>query len=284
MIRSMYSPKNGLRDHDLSADQIHEALQNPEGLLWISLDNPDEKELISVLRDVFHFHPLAIEDCIGGDYQSPKVDDYGDYLFIIMHALKIVGNVEKLDTVEVNCFLGANYVVTSYQTPKLKPIDDVWDRITRDERLVNRGADFLCHGILDAVIDDYFPLLDEMDEEVELLEDSVLTVPRPVTLSRILDLKHITMELRRVVNPQREVMNRLSRDDFPQIDRQSRIYYRDIYDHLVRIQEFTDSIRDLISDALSTYLSVTSNRMNEIMKALTIVSTIFLPLSFVAGN
>jgi len=132
-------------------------------------------------------------------------------------------------------------------------------------------------------VDEHLPLIDKMEEEIDQLEDRVLARPEPQTLSRILDLKHAIMSLRRIISPQREVMNRLSRDDFRLIDRQSRIYFRDIYDHLVRIQDMTESLRDIIGGDLDIYLNSTSLRLNEVMKALTIVSTIFLPLSFVAG-
>jgi magnesium transporter len=165
----------------------------------------------------------------------------------------------------------------------MPPVEKVWKGIERDERIYSNGSDFLCHAILDALVDDYMPVLDKMDEEIEWLEDRVLSKPEPETLERILSLKHSVMTLRRIVSPQRETINRLSRDDFPQIDRQSRIYFRDIYDHLVRIQDLSESIRDIVSGAMDIYLNSTSLRLNEIMKALTIVSTIFLPMSFFAG-
>jgi len=145
------------------------------------------------------------------------------------------------------------------------------------------GADFLCHAILDELVDDYMPLLDKMDDEIEWLEDRVLEKPKPETLQRILNLKHATLSLRRFITPQREIMNRLSRDDFGMIAEKHQIYFRDIYDHLVRLQDLIESVRDVVSGTLDIYLSATSNRLNEVMKALTIVSTIFLPLSFIAG-
>jgi magnesium transporter len=132
-------------------------------------------------------------------------------------------------------------------------------------------------------VDDYMPVIDKMDEEIEWMEDTVLEKPNPKILERILNLKHSLMAMRRIISPQREIMNRLSRDDFPQIDRQSRIYFRDIYDHLVRMQDLTESIRDLVSGVLDTYLSVVNNRMNDIMKTLTVITTLFMPISFIAS-
>jgi magnesium transporter len=273
MIRSLYCPPAGTPTTGLSLEEICAALEKNDGLLWVSLEGAVESEINSVLRDIFHFHPLAVEDCLSPGYQTPKIDDFGSYIFIISHAL---GPAPDFDTVELNAFLGEKFLVTSYLGPNMAPIEATWKRLDRDDRLASHGADFLLHAILDT-------LVDEIDEEIEILEDEVLGLPKPPVLQRILSLKHRTMALRRIIGPQREVMNRLSRDDFPQITQQSRIYYRDIYDHLVRIQDMTESIRDLISGSLDIYLSATSNRLNEVMKALTIVSTIFLPLTFIAG-
>ncbi len=191
--------------------------------------------------------------------------------------------LENLDMNELDLFLGRNFVVTSYRSNEMPPVEQVWSRLDKDQRIMSHGADFLCHAILDALVDDYMPLIDKMDDEIEWLEDRVLEKPNPETLSRILGLKHSTLSLRRIISPQREIMNRLSRDEFPHIADKHRIYYRDIYDHLVRIQDLIESVRDIVSGTLDIYLSATSNRLNEIMKALTVVSTIFLPMSFFAG-
>jgi magnesium transporter len=137
--------------------------------------------------------------------------------------------------------------------------------------------------VLDKLVDDYLPILDKLDDEIEWLEDQVLEKPQPKTLQRILDLKNALMYLRRIMSPQRELMNRLSRDQFPMIDRHSQLYFRDLYDHLVRYHDLVESLRDIVSGTMEIYLNSTSLRLNEVMKALTVVSTIFLPLSFVAG-
>jgi len=261
-----------------------QALQDPAGLLWVSLEETNTAEVNAILRDVFHFHPLAIEDCLSDGYQAPKVDIFSDYLFIIVHALQPDFPLDQLDTMELNCFLGSNYLVTSFTCGQMSPVQAVWERLERDERLLEHGADFLCYTILDQLMDEYLPLLDSMDEEIDHLEDQVvLAKPERGVLQRILALKHSILTLRRIIAPQREVMNRLSRDDLPQIQDAHRIYYRDIYDHLVRVHDLSESIRDVATGTLDTYLSAASNRLNEVMKALTIVSTIFLPLSFVAG-
>lgn len=283
MIRSIYISSESHQKENLSPDEIKVALQDAQGLLWVSLEAPTAEETQQILNDLFNFHILTIEDCQSLGYQPPKVDDFGDYLFIIAHAIKPNQSFDELETMELNLFLGKNYLVTNFLESELHPITQVFNAIKKDRRLIQNGADFLCHAILDVLVDDYMPLLDKMDEEIEWLEDTVLSKPDPSTLERILNLKHSLMALRRIIAPQREIMNRLSRDDYPQIDRQSKIYFRDIYDHLVRIQDLSESIRDIVSGALDIYLNSISLRLNNIMKALTVVSTIFLPLSFVAG-
>jgi len=283
MIRSVCFHKDGSQVRNLTPEGMRSALAEPQSLLWVSLECPSDLEVQNTLNDVFHFHPLAIEDCLSTGYQTPKIDDFGEYLFIVVHAVEEHQDFAELETRELDLFLGKNYLITIFRDDGTSPLDSMWKRIERDERLHQFGADFLCHAVLDEVVDEYLPLIDKMEEEIDQLEDRVLARPEPQTLSRILDLKHAIMSLRRIISPQREVMNRLSRDDFRLIDRQSRIYFRDIYDHLVRIQDMTEALRDIIGGDLDIYLNSTSLRLNEVMKALTIVSTIFLPLSFVAG-
>jgi magnesium transporter len=282
MIQAVFF-KDGVRRKDLSLEGIGQALQDPAGLLWVSLEQTTAEEAHTVLHDIFHFHPLAVEDCLNLGYQPPKVDDFGDHLFIIMHALIPKLPLDQLNTMELNVFLGSNYVVTSYLDPEMPPVRAVRQRLERDERLCLHGADFLCHAVLDALVDEYMPVIDKMDDIIDELEDEVLIHPEPRTLERILDLKHSVLTLRRIIAPQREVVNRLSRGDMTLIAERNRIYFRDIYDHLVRVHDLSESVRDIITSTLETYLSVTSNRMNEVMKALTIVSTIFLPLTFITG-
>lgn len=284
MIRSLYYTNRHLSPkYNLSLDEVREALNDNEGLLWVCLNAPTNEELQTILGDLFHFHPLTIEDCTSNGYQVPKMDDFGEYLFIIMHALPAKNYIEISEPIEIDIFLGKNYVVTVSHEAHVSPIETVWQLLEKDERLISRGSDFLCHAILDHLVDDYLPVLDGIDEQIEHLEDQVLQSPTPEVLSKTLEMKHTLMSLRRLIAPQREIVNRLSRDEFSLIDQQSRIYFRDIYDHLVRLQDLSESLRDIVTGILDIYLNSTSLRLNEIMKALTIVSTIFLPLSFVAG-
>jgi magnesium transporter len=283
MIRSIFFAPQKSPEYLTTIEEINEKISDTNGYLWVSIESASNEELQQFLIDTFHFHPLAVEDCQTNGYQASKVDDFVDYLFIITHALKAEKEPLEIVTAELNIFLGENYIVSVCTNQALSPVDRAWARAKRDFRITNFGPDFLCHSLLDALVDEYLPLIDEMESEVEWLEDSVLEKPTPTTLEKLLSLKHNIMSLRRIISPMREVMNRLSRDEFPQIDAQSRYYFRDIYDHLVRIQDLADTLRDIVSGALDIYLNSTSLRLNEIMKALTIVSTIFLPLSFISG-
>jgi magnesium transporter len=267
----------------LKQEEIAGFLSRPEGTLWVSLEKASTEEIETVLTEIFQFHPLSVEDCLSIGYQTPKVDDFTDYIFIIANAVKPNGGFKSLDTLELNIYLGENYIVTCSTDDLMPCVESVWKRLERDERLAARGVDFLCHAILDALVDEYMPLIDQMDQEIEWLEDQVLEKPETATLERLLLLKHSLMSLRRIINPQREFINRLTRDQFPQISPAGRLYFRDIYDNLIRIQDLSESIRDIATGAVDIYLNATSLRLNVVMKALTIVSTIFLPLTFLAG-
>ena len=283
MINAMYDSKDGEARVVKNMDELKKIVAAGEGVVWVHLHQCDEHEYTSVLRDVFHFHPLTIEDTLSSGYQPPKVDDFGDYIFVIVHALNSGGAVEDLSTEELNCFLGRNYLVTAIHGSHVLPVDNVWKRVKRDNRIIERGADFLLHTVLDAVVDEFLPFLDRIDEEVDLLEDEIIFNPQPKSLRRVLELKHSILALRCIASPQREVMQRLSRGEFSIISQQSQIYFRDVYDHLVRITDLSEGVRDVVGSALDTYLSVSSNRLNEVMKALTMVSTIFLPLTLVTS-
>lgn len=282
MIKIIYFPKIGVPQLDLPFSSLRSALADQEGLVWVDLVEADNEEIIKVLVNQFHFHPLAVEDCQSEGYQTPKLDDYGEYLFLIVQSLTKNDAFEDEPTRELNVFLGNNFVVTS-SLKRITSVENFRKRLEKDERLYQFGSDFLFHALLDQIVDDFIPHLDQLEEEIDYLEEAVLSNPDPKTLERILRLKRYTMTLRRVIAPQREVVNRLCRDDFQMIDSHSRMYFRDIYDHLVRIYDLLDGIRDMTTSALEVYLNATSLRLNEVMKALTIVSTIFLPLSFVAG-
>lgn len=283
MIRTLRINGHLVSDQDLSPKQISEVISEPDSLVWVSLERPTPLEAQAILQDVFQFHPLTIEDCLNTGYQTPKVDDFGRYIFIIAHAIKTDEDHDEVETMELNIFLSDRFIVTLYLDENMPPIQQLWNQMQKDDRLTHQGTDFLCYRLLDFLVDDYMPVLDHLDDEIELLQDKVLAQPTPQLLERILTLKNTLIYLRRIMSPQRELFNRLSRGDFQMIVEKNRIYFRDIYDHMVRYQDMVESLRDIVTGAMNIYLNSTSLRLNAVMKALTIVSTIFLPLSFVAG-
>jgi magnesium transporter len=283
MIRCVQIEKSTRSFSEIPLEEVKPAINDSSKVVWVSIEAATADEINQVLGNTFSFHPLTIEDCLSDGYQIAKLDEFPDYIFVIANALKLQSGSFDLDSSELDIYLGKNYLVSCFTSSTMAPVERVRKRLMRDERIYNRGADYLCHALLDSLVDEYMPVTDNMEDEIDVLEDSVLQKPNPTTLERLINLKHSIMTLRRVIAPLREVINRLARDEHPQIDPTNRIYYRDIYDHLVWILDISDTIRDIVSGAMDIYLNSTSLRLNEVMKALTIVSTIFLPLAFVTG-
>jgi magnesium transporter len=183
---------------------------------------------------------------------------------------------------ELDIFLGFNYVVTHHDHP-VPAVEATLASCSRDLRNVQEGADHLLYKIVDFLVADYMPVVERIDDEIDILEDQIFARPHPQTLERLFALKRVLLAMRRILLPQREVLNKMARDDYKVIDKKDRIFFRDIYDHLVRLHDLNESLRDLVSGALDTYLSVVNNRLNDIMKALTLITTLFMPISFITG-
>lgn len=283
MIRSLYRTKDGRFQTDLKPEQFGKLLQGEaRSLLWVDFeDNPPEVDE-PILRDTFGFHPLAIEDALRQSH-VPKLDDWGEYLYVVLHTVQLDRQSDGgLDTLEVDVFLGKSYIVTHHDKP-IEAIERAWTACQRDERHLKSGPDHLLYRIADEIAASYMPVVEKMDEVIDQIEGHIFNRPSPDTVERIFSLKRGVLQLRRILGPQREVLNKLARDDYTMIDPKDRIYFRDVYDHLVRLHDITESVRDLVSGSLDTYLSVVNNRMNDIMKTLTIVTTLFMPLSFITG-
>ena len=277
-----YAPDQSVRT-GLSTPQLAEALKAGDGLLWVALtpEHPDTRRL---LDEVFGFHQLAIDDCINGRVDMPKVDDYGDHLFIVSQSVGYTDGDRRLRLEELDLFLGLNFVLTVKPPDCLHSVDRLFADAGADPFLLNRGADFLAHAILDVIVDELLPAVEAMDESLEDLEQRVLDRPTRPLLSEVLLLKRNTLALRRSILPQRDMVNRLSRGEFGRLIRpEALIFYRDIYDHIVRVESMLDGLRDLSDSALSSYLSAQNNRLNEVMKAMSVVAVIFLPLTLVAS-
>ena len=282
MIRALYyDPRTGL-DTSFPLEKLPQALRNKKGLLWLDFSSEPDPTCEPILLQVFGFHPLAVDDALQ-ETHTPKVDDWGDYIYLVLNAIDYSGHPDGgLRVIELDLFAGANFIVSHHDEP-LIVLDRVWDVCQRDFRHTRNGADHLLYRILDFLVAGYMPIVEKIDIELDDIEDQVFNKPTRDTLEQIFSLKRTLLAMRRVITPQREVLNKLARDDYRVIDPDDRVFFRDVYDHLVRLQDLNESMRDLVSGSLDTYLSVINNRMNDVMKTLTAVTTLFMPISFVAG-
>jgi magnesium transporter len=254
----------------------------PAGVLrWIDLCAQDPPQL-ELLRERFDLHPLAIEDCAHLD-QRPKMEEYLDHVFLVTQGFSAKGEkIRKLELHELHAFLGERFLLTVH-VDEVAALSEGWTRLAGEPRLLERGVDFAYYLVVDGIVDDNFPILDRIADELDELEDAVLARPRVEDLHRIFELKRHLVAMRKVLSPQRDVLGLISKRGDPRISERTALYLRDVYDHLVRINESIEGNRDLLGNALDAYLSAVGQRTNEIMKHLTILSAIFLPLAFVVG-
>jgi magnesium transporter len=281
-IQALFRSADGSLTEGGGFQFVMDALSQPDGLLWVDLHVAAESDG-EFLAQVFDFHPLTIEDSVTPRVDPAKIDDHGDYIFVVVQALQPYDPGKELQSTEVDFYLGQNYVV-SVHLAEVHAIDAFRELCRRNGRFTSRGPDWLLHGLLDALVDEYLPIVDAVDEDIDRLEEQVLANPRTQVLQEILLMKRNALRLRRASTPQREIMNRLSRGEFASlISPEAAVYFRDVYDHLVRVEYLVEALRDLADGALQTYLSVVSNRLNEIMKVLTAGATVFLPLTLISG-
>ena len=283
-VRVVYRAGSGAIDLNWPAPRIAEAIADNRGTLWVDIENPQEEPagVESLLRDVFGFHPLAIEDALQ-ETNVPKVDAWDGYLYTVFHALAFDPRTDDLRLHELDIFLGVNFLVTYHARP-MPVLERLRQAIERDGgKRLRCGPDHLLYHVYDIGTADYLATIEHLDEAIDAAQDEVFHDPTPATLQKIFQIKRSAMRLHRIIGPQREVFNRLARDLYPQIDAKDRVYFRDVYDHMVRLHDVTEGLRDLISGALDTYLSSIANRTNEVMKTLTVVTVLFLPLNFLVG-
>jgi magnesium transporter len=252
-------------------------LRKRDEFFWLDLTDPGVPESRQ-LQEAFGFHPLALEDMLKRD-QRPKLEDYADYMFLVYYGAGRKGGEVRLE--EVHAFLSGSYMVTSHRHP-CPALDEARERLSQQDV---RSEQFVVYRVIDALTDSFFPTLGRVDDEIEALEDEIFERPGDDQLQRITKLRRELVELRRVAAPQRDLLAR-GIDEIaaiPGLESDSRTYFRDVYDHAIRIADQIDSYRDLLAGARDAYLSVVSNRLNQITKQLTVVATIFLPLGFVVG-
>lgn len=279
----VYRQGQNVVEEGFTVAQLPELLEDPAVVIWVDMDSPTEADE-RVLLDVFHFHPLTVEDCHENRHY-PKIEEFPGYLYFIVHGVRADTSPDRFNTIELDGFLGSNYVIT-YHHDTFRSINNVKQLLRTSPVLCRRGPAFLCHQILDQIVDYYSPVLDDFDDRIDRLEQEIFSLKQPNNqiLSQIMELKRSVLRLRRISVKQMDVILRMSRGEFPElIPEDMRPFYRDVHDHLTRVVDLAESYRDLISGSLEAYLSVVSNRLNEIMKVLTIFSAIMLPLTFIAG-
>jgi magnesium transporter len=249
--------------------------------LWVDVEGETEAVAEPLLEQRFRFHELAAEDSFSTS-TLPKHDPFPDYDFFIFRAINMNLLHHGIATTKLAVFLSSSYLITVHVDPLLSA-DAIWQRLPQDARLLHEGTDFLLHSILDHLIDLHFPLVEEIEQMVDEIQDLIFSTPAPHLLDELLKVKKDLNTLRRYAMPQRDLLNQISRGEVRSISRENLIYFRDLYDHMFRITESIDMERDLVASTMDAYLSVVANRTNEIMKVLTVFSAIMLPLNLVAA-
>ena len=278
MIRSFIFSEGRLVGRDLEIEALRLVRADKGLVLWVDLENPTDEEIKTVLEGVFQFHPLAIEDCVTPS-SLPKVEDYEEYLFMVMHAVDFT-RIEKFNTAELNLFLGKDYLVSFHRSP-LKSVGALVDRSIKATGIVARGPDRLAHYLLDALVDLYKPVMDELRGELEEIEESVLAEGTPHLTADLIAVRSEINHLRQIVRPQRDVINKLAHGDSKLIRAVMLPYYRDLRDNLVRIDEAAASYADQLLISFDLYLSKSGFQANEGIKALTALTAITLPAMLV---
>jgi magnesium transporter len=270
---------NGRFDSKINPEDISEIIRKKDQFVWLDLQDPQDDD-IALLRDEFHFHNLAIEDATK-HHERPKIDSYEGYYFIVFYAVAYDKSQECLDVYPMNLFVGANYLVSVHKS-EIAAIDDTIKRWQADSDAGNdTGA--LLYELFDAIVDDYFPVIDQLAERVEEIEEQIFERFSEDALQEVFALKRDLLHVRRVVAPERDVLNILIRREVPIFERNTILYLQDVYDHIVRITDSIDTYRDLLSSALDAFLSVQSNRLNQILKVLTIASIVLMSDALIAG-
>ncbi len=261
--------------------QMRRILRSKSGVLWVDIGEPNDDDQ-KLLLDEFQFHPLAVDTSVDPAVGTAQVEDFGDYLFINARGIDYTADRDVLQTADLGMFLGPNYLVTVHNI-EMPSVEAIRRLVEIDGRPLARGAAFLAHAHLDALIQVIVPTLDRMSERAAAIEDQILDNPDPSALPALMTLKRSSLGLNRSLVPQREVLNRLGRREFDLIGQGTDLYFRDLLDDLMRVQTTNDAIRERADTSLATYLSAIANRQNETMKILSIVATIFMPLGLVAG-
>ena len=281
ITRIRYNPE-GLEEKAIEAIEDCFPLNAQDSVLWINIDGLYDVEIIAKVGDYLGIHPLVLEDILNTE-QRPKIEDFSDYLFIVLKTLYHDEKESEIIAEQISLIVGSDYVI-SFREKESDIFNGVKERLKKSRgRLRQGGPDYLAYTLLDAIVDNYFVTFEKVGEEIEYLEEKLISNPTPPILQVIHKLKRTLISLRRSVWPLREVVGRLERGDSSLIKESTDAYFRDVYDHTVRVLETIESYHDMIAGMLDIYLSGVSNRLNEVMKVLTIIATIFIPLTFLTG-
>lgn len=285
MLTAIIFRKGQAVQTETSRVDLLQAVKDPEALVWVDLQEPNDFES-EVMIDIFNFHPLAVEDCLN-EHSFPKMDEYDDYLFMVANGASIQRSngpgSESLHPIELDIFAGPNYIVT-FHKEAIYSVKTAFEMAKkRPSHFLGHGAEPLFHMILDQFVDAFQPVLDYFDERVELLEDHVCADNEPRFLEKFMQTKKDLFQLRRMVMPQRELIGYLTRHPTDLIPKKRIVYYRDIYDHLVRIQEVADGYHESLTASLQAYFSYSSHRLNQVIKRLTVLATLATPALIIAS-
>ncbi len=275
--------RDGVVQRDLSLRDLSAQCKGDSGHLWVHVDSTSRQQL-AILEKLFGFHPLAIEDVLN-PASRPKVDQYDNYLFVTIRAVRFVSETDDpydLETGNLYFFLGSNFLVTVHAGPS-QSVDHVAEICLRTPDLLSRGSARLMHQIMDVAIDAYFPILEQVDDFLDSLEERVFASFDESALRDIFAVKRMILSLRRYLAPQREIFNVLSNRPSALLTSDVQLYFRDVYDHMLRINDSLDTYRDLLSTTMESYLSQVSNRLNQVTKGLSVVATLSVPFVVVSG-
>src|SRR4029450_3670686 len=266
-------------DNCVAAD-ISDLREVESNVVWADVSDPTSQDFED-LAEEFGFHHLSIEDC-RNEHQRPKVEEYEGYYFIVLYEAELVGPSDRLELRELNIFLGKNYLVTVHSRPirAIETAKRLWHEWTDRSDL---GSGLVAYLLIDAIVDDYLPLLDVLSDHMDDLEYAIFGEWRAEVSEDIFMVKKKLLYLRRAVTPLRDVFNTLLRREQPIFPRDTHLYFQDVYDHLIRVADTIDTLRDMLSSTMDAYLSVSGNRMNKIMKRLTSISTILMSVTLIAG-
>jgi len=282
MIRILSWDQEGNLTTNTPLSALDDLLASPNSLFWVDVYNSPYDEIHPILQDIFKFHPLAIEDALE-ETHVPKINDWGTYVYLVTHTLlEKTAPGEQFVLQEVDLFIGPNYLLSYHQTD-CPTIELVWEHAQKLPRYFDGGSVHLLYLLFDETANSFFKLTDQIVLQLSEIEDELFDNPDKSILPIVFSLKRDILQLRQSISFQRDVINKLTRGDFPLVPKQAAFYFRDVYDHFIRLFEIVESLQDLTINTLEIFLSVVNNRMNSIMKTLTIITTLFMPVSFLTG-